>query len=112
MVNKQIPNINNLTPHEITIIDENGTEINIPSSGIMARVTETSEIVANINGIQVIRKSFGIVTGLPDEVRGIYNIVSVLTAQAAKNRKDLLVVGDTIRNDKGQIIGTKNLAVI
>lgn len=97
----------NLTPHEINIVGKDP----IPSSGAV-RVSEKTEVIGEINGIPVIKKSFGKVEGLPNEQADTKIIVSLLVAQAAKGRSDLLVVGETIRNEKGQVIGAKSLAVV
>lgn len=121
----------NLTPHEINI---NG-EI-FPPSGQVARVEEKTEIVRSISvdGIKVpiIKKIFGKVQNLPEPTCCIcgapackeghkYNndhfaeetifVVSLLVAQAV-SRSDVLAIGETVRNDKGQVVGAKSLAVV
>lgn len=95
----------NLTPHEINIIDLEP----IPSSGSV-RVTESSHIVDTVNGIDIIVKKYGIVEGIPDPVEDVMFVVSAMVAQQLTHRDDILMIGDTIRNEKGQIIGAKNFA--
>ena len=103
----------NLTPHEITVYDAAGESVLqvIPSSG-MARAAQTREPLDRINGIPVSKTGYGAVEGLPDQRDGVVYIVSVLTAQAAPNRKDLYIVDELVRDDTGRILGCKALAQI
>ena len=103
----------NLTPHEIAVYDAAGESVLqvIPSSG-MARAAQTREPLDKINGIPVSKTGYGAVTGLPDQQDGVVYIVSVLTAQAAPDRKDLYIVDDLVRDDTGRILGCKALAQI
>ena len=56
----------NLTPHEITIVGEDGeVKMRIPPSGKIARVEVLQENDGEINGIPIVRTSFGAVEGLP-----------------------------------------------
>lgn len=103
----------NLTPHEITVYDAAGESVLqvIPSSG-MARAAQTREPLDDINGIPVSKTGYGAVEGLPDQRDGVVYIVSVLTAQAAPDRKDLYIVDKLVRDNTGQILGCKALAQI
>ena len=103
----------NLTPHEITVYDAAGESVLqvIPSSG-MARAAQTREPLDEINGIPVSKTGYGAVEGLPDQRDGVIYIVSVLTAQAAPDRKDLYIVDELVRDDTGRILGCKALAQI
>ncbi len=98
----------NLTPHPINIVMGDGEVRTIPPSGTVARCRETTETVGEVNGIPVIRKSFGSVENLPDPSSGTIYVVSALVAQAAR-REDVVCPGDPVRDDKGQIIGCKAL---
>ena len=51
-------------------------------------------------------------SNLPDYEEGVYYIVSALVANAYPERKDLLMVNETIRDDDGRIIGCKSFAVV
>ena len=97
----------NLTPHEINIVGLDP----IPSSGSV-RVVETSHVIDSVNGIDIIVKKYGVVEGMPDPIHDTYFVVSLMVAQQLTHRDDVLTVGDTIRNEKGQIIGAKNFAQI
>lgn len=105
----------NLTPHTITFFaNRDGSLVavkTIPSSGV-ARAEQTREPMGDIDGIPVARTAYGKVTGLPDSQDGTIYIVSVLTAQAARDRKDLYIVDDLVRDNSGQIMGCKALAQI
>jgi hypothetical protein len=99
----------NLTPHEINIVGEQNR--NILPSGQVARVTEEIKRVGTVDGIPIIHKTFGEVEGLPEPQSDTVFIVSLLVAQAAK-RIDVLAIGETVRNEKGQVIGAKSLAMV
>lgn len=99
----------NLTPHELNIVGEQS--VTIPPSGQVARAAETTEIVGSVAGIPIIHKTFGKVEGLPEPQPDTVFVVSLLVAQAVK-RADVLTIGETIRNEKGQVIGAKSLAVM
>ena len=101
----------NLTPHELSFV-LGDAEIKIPPSGQVARMTEKTEIIGDVNGIPIIRKTFGEAENLPERQENTILVVSLLTAQAIKGRPDVFVIGESLRNGKGQVIGTKSLAVI
>ncbi len=102
----------NLTPHELNFVMGDGAEIKIPPSGMVARVEETSKNVGSVNGIPIIKKTFGQIEGLPEPQENTIYVVSLLTAQAVRDRSDVFVIGESIRNEKGQVVGAKSLAVV
>lgn len=105
-------NIVNLTPHVITLIDENGGKTVIESSGI-ARCIQRDEKIGELNGFPVFKSFFGEVTGLPEKEEGTVIIVSAIVAKAmAGKRDDLGVVSQTVRDEAGKIIGCRGFAVI
>jgi hypothetical protein len=103
----------NLTPHDINLFRGDELVETVKSSGI-ARVNVRSEIIGEINGYPISKNFYGEITGLPAPQPGIYYVVSALVAQAAVGlkRTDLLVVNDTVRDEKGQIIGCRGFARI
>lgn len=99
----------NLTPHEINIVGEQN--ITIQPSGQIARVAEKIGTIGDVNGIPIIHKTFGSVEGLPEPQPETVFIVSLLVAQAT-HRTDILAIGETVRNEKGQVVGAKSFAVV
>lgn len=100
----------NLTPHAITLIAADGTETVIPPSGRTARVTTTEEVVATLDGLPVVARRFGAVTGLPDD--GTPCIVSALVLSAVPGRAGVYApdTGPTARrNEAGQVVGVTRL---
>ena len=97
-------NIVNLTPHTINLC---GKEIT--SSGV-ARAIVTSEIIGNINEVPVRRNRYGSVEGLPNPEANTIFIVSALTAQACKDRDDVYMTDQAVRDDQGRITGCNGLA--
>lgn len=117
----------NLTPHEIALYAtadctevQSGTYKTLtlkegaqplavfPSEGVARAVAskaivgqlEVAGQVVSINGT-----TYGKPEGLPEPVEGRYYVVSALTAQAAKDRHDLLIVDSTVRDGAGRICG-------
>ena len=104
--------LKNFTPHNVVIVMNEATKIVIPSDGI-ARVTETKTVAPSIDVdgviIETFKSSFGEVENLPPQEEGVMVIVSALVASAAKDRNDLLVPGELVRDNDGNIIGCKSL---
>ena len=125
----------NCTPHDIVFIAKNHIDDEfyaiekfiIEKSGIIPRLIESQEKVdtfktevireyENEKGwnlyIDIMKKSFNEVEGLPEPQENTYYIVSALVAGACKNRDDLVVPNDIVRDEKGNIIGCRSLAKI
>lgn len=103
----------NLTPHAINVLKEDGSpKMSIPASGTVARAVQMRHSMGEINGIPVNKSEYGDPVNLPAAEEGTVYIVSVLTAQSAPDRDDLLVVDDLVRNEDGQIIGCRAFARI
>ena len=104
--------LKNFTPHNVVIVINELEKIAIPSDGI-ARVTETKSITPSIDVdgvvIETFTSSFGEVENLPPQEEGVMVIVSALVADATKGRDDLLVPGELVRDDGGNIVGCKSL---
>ena len=114
--------IENLTPHDIRIVDGDGVLVHeFPSSGRVARVSVTREQVGSvrvgcpelIQDIPVYREVYGVVEGLPvlESIPGCsnyrYYIVSAMVRQALPHRLDLLSPGDLVRGPDGQPVGCR-----
>jgi len=104
----------NLTPHPINLL-LNSEEVKIPPSGIVARVEEKTETIGKIQvgdgNIPVIRKTLGRVENLPEPRADTIYIVSLIVAQAlAGTRSDVFIIGESIRDEQGRVIGAKSLA--
>lgn len=101
----------NCTPHEITLqVEVDGKQecIVFEPSGVIPRVNVRTieDQTAPICGIPTVKQEFWDISGLPEEIPGIYLIVSGVVF-AASDRKDLIAPNTStgvIRNDKGQII--------
>lgn len=106
----KISKIINLTPHELILFNDNGIEIDIiPSSGVV-RVKEEKIKTGEINGVPVYKINYTKSDGLPDPSTNIFYFVSIIVAQANRNRKDLLLSSDLVRDEKGRILGCKSFA--
>lgn len=93
----------NLTAHTI---NEVTTGINIPRSGIIARVKQTTLKSAEHAGVPIYTSEFGEVEGLPEPVDGVIYIISALTLNAVPpHRKDVVAPGNLQRDENGQPVG-------
>lgn len=101
--------LKNLCPHAVDIVLPSGTVLTIRPSGNVARCEQFEESVGNIDGIPVMRYSYGEVTGLPDKQDGVTYIVSKIVAQACRDRDDLLMPGTIIKDENGSILGCRCL---
>ena len=101
----------NLTPHQVTLVNDQGhVVLVVEPEQTPARCSSTRSVVDNIHGVQINRAVFGETTGLPEYEFGQWLIVSRIVAEANPHRSDLLVPDETVRDDKGQIVGCKSFA--
>jgi hypothetical protein len=124
MTDPRITNLVNLTPHEITLVGEDGGVIlRIPPSGIVARVREEVTVAGTVtvcpsgpltSGVEVplVKRAWGPIEGLPAPQFRTLFIVSSLVAQAAwsQGRRDVVAPGELVRDPEGRVIGCKNLS--
>lgn len=108
--------IKNLTPHCVTVVDSNNNIVaEYPSEGI-ARAIQSAEHVGELEGIELVRMTFGHTENLPAPQADVYLIVSVVTANAAKaegrSTDDLLITADPARDENGRIIGCRKFALV
>lgn len=106
-------NIINLTPHTVTIVNPDGSELSFPASGTIARcavnTVQTGYILYSEQEIPTYRTQYGEVIGLPDPQDGVIYITSTPVAQNVPDRKDVLVPAECIRDAEGRIIGCRGL---
>ena len=93
----------NLTPHAITV----GERV-IEPSGTIARCHETTEPAGQIDGIEMIYRTYDQVINLPEIELGVVYIVSHLVRIAVPDRPDVVSPGDVVRDGAGRIIGCTN----
>jgi hypothetical protein len=110
----------NLTPHEINIYAADTPDViseshipmlTVPTSGSVARVNMSDEVIGKVGDIPLHRTSVVVqVVNLPEPQEGVVYIASRLVVDAAK-RSDVVSVHKTVRSNTGQIIGCKAFAV-
>lgn len=113
----------NMTPHTITVyatddcqevvkgsyvslVLKEGAEpiMTLPSEGV-ARASSSKELLYTIDSIPVYKTVYGEPEGLPEPAPNTYIVVSALTAQAAPQRHDLLIIDGAVRDSEGRICG-------
>lgn len=100
----------NLTPHAVNIVTAEGDPIiTVEPSGILARVSSSTVVVGDLDGIPITATKYGEVEGLPAPEPGKVYIVSSLVAQRCKGRDDVFIPNESVRDDKGRIVGCKSL---
>ena len=101
--------LKNLTPHPIRLPRPDGSTIDLPTSGQVPRVSLTAQPAGELDGVLVTCTVAGEIEGLPAPEAGTYLVVSRVVADAARDRSDLLVPGDLVRDDQGRVIGARRL---
>lgn len=103
----------NLTPHPVTLLVGDRT-LMIPPEPTPARCSETRSVVGTVevDGLEVpvTRVGFGQVQGLPAPREGVLYVVSRMVAEACRDRADLVIPDDLVRDAEGRIIGARSLA--
>lgn len=94
----------NMTPHAVDIIGGKTFE----SAGVI-RVKETHEYIGKIDGIDCYTVKYEPEGNIPAYRDDVTYIVSLLVAQTFPERKDLLIPGDVVRDETGNIIGCRAL---
>jgi len=104
----------NTTPHPISIMLQ-GEILEIPAAKSPLRLKEETEFIGIAGNIPLFRKEFVLEDTLPpeDENDEILFIVPALVAQLLrKNRRDLVVPHEFVRDTNGNIVGCRGLAFI
>lgn len=99
-------NINNVsivnaTPHAISITNGQTFE----PSGMIARVSMTTSVVGEINGVEIKQNIPSGVEGIPAPQEGVVYIVSAMVLSNS-NRNDLVApnTNEAVRNSQGHIV--------
>lgn len=106
--------IRNLTPHPVTVLGEDGKVLlTLEPEGVIPRVREEhipdGEVMVGDVTVPIARINYADVEDLPAPQPGVYLVVSLLVAQAAPDRPDLLVPIGQVRDSQGRIIGCRGL---
>ena len=108
--------IKNLTPHTVNVCDSEGHVIRSFESEGIARATQSSTVIGEVDDIELVEMSFGDPIDLPDPTEGTLLIVSVITANAAKacgrGADDLVITADPVRDADGRIVGCMRFAKV
>lgn len=102
----------NLTPHDVTFILPEGEEVVIKPSGELARVATSEKTIGSINGIPVTKTVFKEVENLPEPKDGTVFVVSMAVASRVPEREDVFIPSNSVRDDRGRIIGARTLGVM
>lgn len=100
----------NLTPHAINVAGTDGEVVlTVPPGGVIARVTTSQEVVGNIDGIDVVKTTFGTVEGLPEPTAGTTYVVSSLVLGRCQDRDDVVApdTGPTAIRKDGQVVAVR-----
>ena len=103
--------IKNYTPHQLVIVREDGSALNLDVDGPAPRLAVQRDALGYVDGIDIVRSTMGAPTGLPDAQDGVTLVVSALVAEhpSLAHRTDLAYPGAAIRDKDGRIIGASGL---
>lgn len=110
-INITIRKIVNLCPHALNIITNTGITINIPTSGTLARVSQSTVELGNLCGFRMVKTLMGEVENLPEAVPYVYYVVSRLVKGQAMERPDVICVGELTRNTEGAVTGANGFSM-
>lgn len=104
----------NLTPHSINFVTAEGTPlVTVEPSGLLARVTAHTVTTGSVSvgdvTLPVTGTTYGEVESLPAPEEGTIYIVSSLVASRCPDRADVFIPNESVRDDKGRIVGCKSL---
>jgi hypothetical protein len=103
----------NLTPHAVSFIGDDGNIIRtIEPSGTLARLATRTVKLGEVDGIPVTGTEFGAVEGLPEPTPNTVFIVSSLVAGRVPDREDVFIPNESVRDEKGRIVGCRSLGRI
>lgn len=106
----------NLTPHDVVIYQGDRIVETVAPSGTVARLGESAEPYAAVDGVDYHRVILGEPVGLPEPAAGTMLIVSMpmLMALAASgiHRPDVVYPYGQVRDASGRIIGCRSLATL
>ena len=103
----------NLTPHAIIFVGNDGTVIKtVEPSGAVARLTTRTITTGEVDGIPVTETVFGEIEGLPEPTPNTVFIVSSLVAGRVPDREDVFIPNESVRDEKGRIVGCRSLGRI
>lgn len=102
----------NMTPHAVKLLDDDGQPMVVyPTSGCTVRLScRTVYVGKTDDGVPLTKTIYGEPLGLPNEVDGVFYIVSQLVKTACPERGDLLVPAQVVR-ENGRILGCRSLGL-
>jgi len=100
----------NLTPHAVNIYQDGEVVKTYAPSGVVPRVSTSSETIGTIDGFELVETVFGEVENLPPAEADTVYIVSALV-RSASERTDLISPDTSpagaVRDEAGRIVGVK-----
>lgn len=109
------PELINLTPHVVRLVGDEA-QVELPPAGPPARVVLQPDRVdgaIRVGPLVVPLKRTAaspLVTGVPDRRPGVLFIVARAVAEALPERDDLVYPHDTVRDERGVVVGCRSLA--
>lgn len=102
----------NLTPHQITVRSQDGTDHVFPPSGQLARVATTEVVVGScpVTGAAIVSRTLGAPQGLPEA--GTPCLVSAMVAGSCHGRPGVFAPDSgpsAIRDDRGLVVAVTRL---
>jgi len=109
--------IRNLTPHAIILVGPNNESVTLPpdpEGPARVSISREPDGEVQIDGVswpvRISRTVVSAPANLPPRQDGVLLLVARAVAEAAPERDDLVIVDETIRDEKGRIVGARALA--
>ena len=98
----------NLTPHAIKVLSNaTGEVVEYPASGVLARVSTSTVLIGQIDGMAIYRTEYGAVEGVPAAGTERFLVSAMVLAQLGEEYSGWAFAprtdGSAVRNDKGHI---------
>jgi|DewCreStandDraft_5_1066085.scaffolds.fasta_scaffold01803_22 hypothetical protein len=100
----------NTTPHPVNVLAPDGRTITIPAAEKPFRLGERVEVIGDLGGVPLVRKSLS-GAELPPQSYRVFYIVPLAVAQVA-GRPDFIIPDDLVRDEEGRVVGCRRFAVL
>ena len=110
-----MPKVVNLTSHDITL-GEPDHSVTIPPSGSVARVSQRMVRIGSVAlsrtvSVPLFEVTLGDVVNMPPPTTDTYYLVSRLVSTLLAGRRDILVPGGSILDDRRYVVGARELHI-
>ena len=104
--------IKNLCRHPLIVMPEDGIIVRLPAADNSASVDLEDHVIDTVDGIEITKRKATRFHNLPDPEPGVYFVVSRIVADHCREREDLVVPLNLIKDADRKIVGCRNFGVV